>query len=47
MIFILVAQGLYTNAVAKGEECIPTTWDIFYEKFVILLFIYHNIFKLI
>jgi len=33
MIFLLVAQGLYTNAIMKGEECIPTTWDIFYEKF--------------
>lgn len=33
MILILLAQGLYTNACMKGEECIPTTWDIFYEKF--------------
>jgi delta24(24(1))-sterol reductase len=33
MIFLLVAQGLYTNAIMKGEECIPTTWDIFYEKY--------------
>jgi Delta24(24(1))-sterol reductase len=32
MIFMLVAHGLYTNACMKGEECIPTTWDIFYEK---------------
>lgn len=32
MIFMLVAHGLYTNACMKGEECIPTTWDIFREK---------------
>ncbi len=32
MIFMLVAHGLYTNAIMKGEECIPYTWDIFYEK---------------
>ncbi|MCB9703497.1 MAG: delta(24(24(1)))-sterol reductase [Myxococcales bacterium] len=32
MIFMLVAHGLYTNATVKGEECIPTTWDIFHER---------------
>ncbi|MEM8609167.1 MAG: delta(24(24(1)))-sterol reductase [Myxococcota bacterium] len=32
MIFMLLAHWLYTNACMKGEECIPTTWDIFYEK---------------
>lgn len=32
MLFMLLAHGLYTNACMKGEECIPTTWDIFYEK---------------
>ena len=32
MIFMIVAHGLYANACHKGEECIPTTWDIFYEK---------------
>lgn len=32
MIFMVVAHGLYTNACMKGEECIPTTWDIFHEK---------------
>ncbi len=32
MIFLLVAHGLYTNAVMKGEECVPTTWDVFHEK---------------
>ena len=29
---IVLAQYLYCNAVMKGEECVPTTWDIFYEK---------------
>jgi delta24(24(1))-sterol reductase len=32
MIFMVLAHLLYTNACHKGEECIPTTWDIFYEK---------------
>lgn len=41
MFLILVAQGLYTNACMKGEECIPTTWDIFHEKFGWML-IYWN-----
>lgn len=41
MILIVLAQGLYTNACMKGEECIPTTWDIFYEKFGWML-IYWN-----
>ncbi|TPX70699.1 hypothetical protein SpCBS45565_g01588 [Spizellomyces sp. 'palustris'] len=30
--FLVLAHGLYVNACMKGEECIPTTWDIFYEK---------------
>jgi len=29
---MLCAHFLYTNACVKGEECIVTTWDIFYEK---------------
>ncbi len=33
MALMILAHGLYTNACMKGEECIPTTWDIFYEKF--------------
>lgn len=33
MKIILVAHFLYSNACMKGEECVPTTWDIFYEKF--------------
>ena len=32
MIFMVVAHFLYANACMKGEECIPTTWDIFHEK---------------
>jgi len=32
MLFMVLAHFLYTNACMKGEECIPTTWDIFYEK---------------
>jgi len=32
MIFMLVAHFLYANACMKGEECIPTTWDFFHEK---------------
>ena len=32
MIFMITAHFLYANACMKGEECIPTTWDIFYEK---------------
>ncbi len=41
MIFMLLAHGLYVNACMKGEECIPTTWDIFYEKWGWML-IYWN-----
>eukprot|EP01080_Neovahlkampfia_damariscottae_P010785 gene10785-3402_t len=37
MWFILTAHFLYVNAIMKGEECIPTTWDIFYEKFGFML----------
>lgn len=42
MLFILTAQLLYINACMKGEECIPTTWDIFYEKWGWML-IYWNL----
>jgi len=42
MIFILIAQLLYINACIKGEECIPVTWDIFYEKWGWML-IYWNL----
>ena len=37
MIFLVVAHFLYANACVKGEECIPTTWDIFHEKWGWLL----------
>ncbi|MCI5053073.1 MAG: ERG4/ERG24 family protein [Simkaniaceae bacterium] len=33
MYLMILAHGLYVNACMKGEECIPTTWDIFHEKF--------------
>ena len=33
MAFMLLAHFLYANACMKGEECIPTSWDIFHEKF--------------
>ncbi|KAG9092778.1 C-24(28) sterol reductase [Ceratobasidium sp. UAMH 11750] len=32
MAFMILATGLYINACAKGEECIPQTWDMFHEK---------------
>ena len=41
MMFMLTAHGLYTNACMKGEECIPTTWDVFYEQWGWML-IYWN-----
>eukprot|EP01097_Dermamoeba_algensis_P003633 TRINITY_DN2502_c0_g1_i1.p1 TRINITY_DN2502_c0_g1~~TRINITY_DN2502_c0_g1_i1.p1 ORF type:complete len:284 (+),score=69.69 TRINITY_DN2502_c0_g1_i1:37-852(+) len=42
MWFMVLAHGLYTNAIMKGEECILTTWDIFYEKWGWML-IYWNL----
>lgn len=42
MILILTAHFLYTNACMKGEECIPTTWDIYYEKWGWML-VYWNL----
>ena len=41
MWFMITAHFLYVNACQKGEECIPTTWDIYYEKFGWML-IYWN-----
>jgi delta24(24(1))-sterol reductase len=32
LVFMVVAHGLYANACMKAEDCIPTTWDIFHEK---------------
>ncbi|KAF7308852.1 hypothetical protein MKEN_01085100 [Mycena kentingensis (nom. inval.)] len=32
MAFMILATGLYMNACAKGEECIPQTWDMYHEK---------------
>lgn len=42
MAFMLVAHFLYANACMKGEECIPTTWDIFHEKWGWML-VYWNL----
>jgi len=33
MICINIFYWFYSNACAKGEHYIPTTWDMFYEKF--------------
>eukprot|EP01116_Phalansterium_solitarium_P014701 TRINITY_DN32498_c0_g1_i1.p1 TRINITY_DN32498_c0_g1~~TRINITY_DN32498_c0_g1_i1.p1 ORF type:complete len:479 (+),score=188.73 TRINITY_DN32498_c0_g1_i1:123-1559(+) len=35
--FMVLAHLLYVNACMKGEECIPTTWDIFFEKWGFML----------
>lgn len=35
--FMVLGTGLYINACAKGEELIPQTWDMVYEKFGWLL----------
>ena len=32
MAFMVLATGLYINACAKGEECIPVSIDMIYEK---------------
>ncbi|KAG2392445.1 hypothetical protein C9374_012697 [Naegleria lovaniensis] len=37
MVFMITAHFLYCNAIMKGEECIVSTWDIFYEKWGWLL----------
>ena len=42
MCVILLAHFLYSNACMKGEECVPTTWDIFYEKWGWML-VYWNL----
>jgi len=33
MAFMVFAHWLYSNATAKGEHCIPCTWDMFHENF--------------
>ncbi|KAI9840516.1 MAG: C-24(28) sterol reductase [Sclerophora amabilis] len=35
--FLVMAHFLYANACAKGEECIVTTWDMYYEKWGFML----------
>ncbi|OXV06110.1 hypothetical protein Egran_06121 [Elaphomyces granulatus] len=35
--FVLMAHLLYANACSKGEECIVSTWDMYYEKWGFML----------
>ncbi|GFF22759.1 delta(24(24(1)))-sterol reductase [Aspergillus udagawae] len=35
--FLLMAHFLYANACCKGEECIVSTWDMYYEKWGFML----------
>ncbi|RFU24165.1 hypothetical protein B7463_g12170, partial [Scytalidium lignicola] len=35
--FLFMAHFLYANACSKGEECITTTWDMYYEKWGFML----------
>ena len=35
--FLLMAHWLYANACCKGEEYIPITWDMFFEKWGFML----------
>ncbi|KAH0139376.1 Delta(24(24(1)))-sterol reductase like protein, partial [Aureobasidium melanogenum] len=37
MAFLLMAHFLYANACCKGEEMIPITWDMYYEKWGFML----------
>ncbi|KAJ1536953.1 C-24(28) sterol reductase [Nowakowskiella sp. JEL0078] len=39
--FMVLAHFLYSNACQKGEEMIPITWDMFYEKWGFMI-IYWN-----
>jgi delta24(24(1))-sterol reductase len=39
---LLMIHLIYSNACMKGEECVLSTWDIFYEKWGWML-IYWNI----
>ncbi|KAL3424096.1 ergosterol biosynthesis ERG4/ERG24 family protein [Phlyctema vagabunda] len=34
---LVMAHFLYANACSKGEECIVTTWDMYYEKWGFML----------
>jgi Delta24(24(1))-sterol reductase len=35
--FLVMAHFLYANACSKGEHYIPTTWDMYYEKWGFML----------
>eukprot|EP00842_Homolaphlyctis_polyrhiza_P001692 jgi/Hompol1/2523/HPOL_000078-RA len=41
--FMVLAHFLYVNACMKGEECIPSTWDIFYEKWGFMLIFWNMV----
>ncbi|KAL2912476.1 C-24(28) sterol reductase [Polyrhizophydium stewartii] len=41
--FMVLAHLLYVNACMKGEECIPSTWDIFYEKWGFMLIFWNMV----
>ncbi|KAH9249142.1 hypothetical protein BASA81_013166 [Batrachochytrium salamandrivorans] len=43
MWFMVLAHFLYMNACMKGEECIPSTWDIFYEKWGFMLIFWNMV----
>ena len=36
-VFVLMAHFLYANACSKAEECIVSTWDMYYEKWGFML----------
>ncbi|CAI7583889.1 unnamed protein product [Penicillium manginii] len=37
VMFLVMAHFLYANACSKGEECIVSTWDMYYEKWGFML----------
>ncbi|KAF3022373.1 C-24(28) sterol reductase [Penicillium rubens] len=37
VMFLVMAHYLYANACSKGEECIVSTWDMYYEKWGFML----------
>ena len=41
--FIVLAHFLYANACGKAEECIVTTWDMYYEKLGFMLIFWNMV----
>ncbi|QPG95463.1 hypothetical protein C2857_000759 [Epichloe festucae Fl1] len=37
VMFLVIAHYLYANACAKGEDLIPSTWDVYFEKLGFML----------